>query len=361
MQQTDKYIAKVRQLLHKSKANKRIIDKMAAEHGLQSPTIIKELTELAIVLECRDVIHKNKHKNIEDVYKKILKIYKNQVNLSHRTSQSIMLQQYSTPAPIAYLAGEYILNKINKNDKSNYQILEPSAGNGLLTIAFKPENVFVNEIDDLRHSHLQTQPFIQIAKFDATKDISFEYGLLEKFDGVITNPPFGTLEKSVKVKIKDKTGKELSVYDIKHLDHLMTFRALDCMKDDGAAAIIVGGHTEYDQRGRLKAGKNRAFLSYLYHYYNVDDIINIDGSLYSRQGTSFNVRLILISGRKKEVGGHPPLKINDAEPIKIYYELYDRILMNFDESTKKDNNLKLKLKLKAKVAKAKMQMMELDC
>jgi len=349
------YINRVRGFLLSTKADKRIIDKLAAEHGLQYPTIIKEFTELAIVLECRDVVKNNRDKGLQWVYNHILSIYKNQVNLSHRTSQSIMLQQYSTPAPIAYLAGEYILNKITNDylgsikrggrftknhftltkhkaetpTKPEYQILEPSAGNGLLTICFKPENVFVNEIDDLRHNNLKSQPFMGVSKVDATRNIALEMNWSELFDGVITNPPFGTLERERSLRIIDSNGKELAVYNVKHLDHIMAIHALDCMKDNGAAAIIIGGHTNYDKRGRIQAGKNRAFLSYLYHYYNVDDVINIDGSLYSRQGTSFDVRLILISGRKEKPGGFPPMKNDDVKPIESFEDLFDRVTVNF--------------------------------
>jgi len=75
----------------------------------------------------------------------------------------------------------------------------------------------------------------------------------------------------------------------------------------------------------VQAGKNRIFLTYLYSHYNVEDIINIDGSLYSRQGTSFDVRLILISGRKAKPEGFPPLKNDDATPITDFESLFERV------------------------------------
>lgn len=68
----------------------------------------------------------------------------------------------------------------------------------------------------------------------------------------------------------------------------MALRALDTMKDNGKAAIIIGGHNRYDSKGRFQKSKHRVFFNYLYSYYNVVDLINIDGhKLYSRQGTSF--------------------------------------------------------------------------
>jgi hypothetical protein len=97
------------------------------------------------------------------------------------------------------------------------------------------------------------------------------------------------------------------------------------MKDDGRAAIIIGGHTEWDSEGRIIAGKNRIFFSYLYHHYHVADVINIDGDLYSRQGTSFDVRLILIDGRKATPDGYPPLKDRDDTVVRDFETLFRRV------------------------------------
>jgi hypothetical protein len=106
--------------------------------------------------------------------------------------------------------------------------------------------------------------------------------------------------------------KKYETFNIEVLDHLMALRALDCMKDNGKAAIIIGGHTRYDKKGRIQKGKNRFFFNYLFSRYHVVDIIPIDGKkLYSRQGTSFDTRLMLIDGRKSQPSGAAPLK--DAE------------------------------------------------
>lgn len=66
-------------------------------------------------------------------------------------------------------------------------------------------------------------------------------------------------------------------------------------------------HTNEGQRdklGRFQKGGWRYFFNYLFSRYNVVDIVQINGrNLYSRQGTSFNTRLILISGRKLKPSG----------------------------------------------------------
>jgi tRNA1(Val) A37 N6-methylase TrmN6 len=239
-------------------------------------------------------------------------MYRSQVNLSHRTSQSVMLQQYSTPAPIAFLAGSFV--KSNRYDAAYF---EPSAGNGLLTIALPYEGLTVNEIDEFRSKNLAEQPFSKQLHRDATEP----FGMDKQFDGIITNPPFGKLDKAL-------TFDGFPIYT---LDHAMAVRALDCMKDDGRAAIIIGGHTEWDSAGRIRAGKNRIFFSYLYRHYHVADVINIDGDLYSRQGTSFDVRLILIDGRKAVPDGYPPLKDADDKTVKDFDTLFERVAVLIDE------------------------------
>jgi predicted RNA methylase len=296
-----------RDLLHQTKHNKRSVEKMAGDFGITDKTEIKELTELAIVLRARTIAHGSQ--SIEKKYWQIVELYEHQVNLSHRTSHSVLLQQYSTPAPISYLAGIFV------HANEGVSIFEPSAGNGLLTIAAHPSQVIVNEIDDLRRSNLERQGFKQVLMQDATKPF---VGFEKKFDAVLTNPPFGLLDQAV----------QYDTVNIEVLDHVMAFRALDCMKDDGKAAIIIGGHTRYDRKGRLQKGKNRFFFNYLFSRYNVVDIIPIDGhTLYSRQGTSFDTRLILVDGRKLTPEGAGPLRdeIRD-KVVDSFEELYHRVM-----------------------------------
>ena len=321
-------------------------------------------------------------------YKKIVELYNNQPNLAHRTSSSIKLQQYSTPAPLAFMMGAYC--GIYKDGL----YFESSAGNGLLTIAGKPENFIVNEIDEIRRRNLQSQGFKEVWSKDASKPFGCNYKeylknkyersfyakigkgnrlgqrmrikpdlmavgyevfaekgtkalayfrkfnfieLLEEgnyiledncptynkyFDAILTNPPFGSLDETV-------------MYDsspINSLEQLMSLRALDTMKDDGKAAIIIGGHNEYDNAGRIKS--SRSFFVYLFSRYEILDLINISGrELYSRQGTSFNTRIILVGNRKNNIGGFPPIieremsenEIYSPTPVTDFETLYNRI------------------------------------
>lgn len=74
--------------------------------------------------------------------------------------------------------------------------------------------------------------------------------------------------------------------------------------------------------------KNRIFFNYLYSHYFVSDVILIDGhSLYSKQGTSFDVRLILINGRKAKPKGVAPLKNEQlSEVVYDFDRLYSRVM-----------------------------------
>ena len=160
------FVAKVEQeLINGRSYNKPAIEKMAAAFGITDKTEIKELTELAIVNRARNIAQGIG--TVKEKYDRIVALYYTQVNLSHRTSQSILLQQYSTPAPIGYLGGIFCgLDKLELNGGYGF---EPSAGNGLLTIAGKPERIYVNEIDKIRNRNLKTQGFANVWNRDATK------------------------------------------------------------------------------------------------------------------------------------------------------------------------------------------------
>ena len=292
-------------LQRKVSHNKVSVEKLAVSFGINNKNEVKELTELAIVNRARHLAHQPG--SIKERFDSIVELYHNQVNLSHRTSQSILLQQYSTPAPIGYLAGVFC--EIDKLQFKGGFAFEPSAGNGLLTIAAKPERVYVNELDDFRNSNLRTQGFANVWQRNATEQFM---DVKRTYMAVMTNPPFGKLDEKVMY----------DTFPINTLDHLMALRALDCMANDGKAAIIIGGHTNWDDKGRIQAGKNRIFFNYLYSRYHVVDVIQIDGhKLYSRQGTSFNVRLILINGRKYKVEGVAP----------VYDPEIDVVVKSFDE------------------------------
>lgn len=267
-------------------------------------TDLQELAETAIVKRARGIASSDATDNAEK-FKRIKTLYENQPSLNQRDSERVMKQQYSTPAPYAFLADMYVKG----NGKVIESALEPSAGNGMLTIGLPMDKVHVNDIDDTRLLNLNRQGFGKVTSQDGTQPFN-----VKPVDIVITNPPFGSA-----------TQRDYDGYKISSLEGQMAINALDSMKGDGRAAIIIGGNTEYAKNGSLKP-KDKAFLGYLYSHYNVEDVINVDGSLYAKQGTSYPTRIILINGRRLNENAFPPVKDKArAETVKDYDELYKRI------------------------------------
>ena len=295
------------QLVFKHKFNGIVeLRKIAERVGLKDikDTDLQELAETAIVKRARGIASSESTNNAEK-FKRIKTLYENQPSLNQRDSERVMKQQYSTPAPYAFLADMYVKG----NGKVIESALEPSAGNGMLTIGLPMDKVHVNDIDAQRLANLRRQGFKNVTSQDGTQPFADK-----DVDVVVTNPPFGSA-----------TPKEYDGYKISSLEGQMAINALESMKDDGRAAIIIGGKTEYAKNGSLNP-KDKAFLGYLYSHYNVEDVINVDGGLYAKQGTSYPTRIILINGRRLNENAFPPVKDKArAETVKDYDELYKRI------------------------------------
>lgn len=302
-----KFIDAVKLQLAFGRKIKSIIElrKIAERHGLKDikDTDLQELAEAAIVMKARGIAS-SETTNDAVKFERIKKLYENQPSLNQRDSERVMKQQYSTPAPYAFLADMYVKAGIEVKSA-----LEPSAGNGMLTIGLPKDAVHVNDIDAQRLANLQRQGFKNITSQDGTQPFADK-----DVDVVVTNPPFGSA-----------TPRDYDGYTISSLEGQMAINALESMKDNGRAAIIIGGKTEYAKNGSLNP-KDKALLGYLYSHYNVEDVINVDGSLYAKQGTTFPTRIILINGRRFDENAYPPVKDKArAEAVKSYDELYKRI------------------------------------
>lgn len=275
-----------------------------------SATDMQELVELAMTNETRLIaesyINGDATKQKQG-YDTIVDMYNMQPLLNARDSTRFERQQYSTPTPFGYVMGQFV-----KDGKTVESVLEPSAGNGALTIAFPANTVHVNDIDERRLENLRTLGYAQVTNQDAL--IPFEGSV----DAVLTNPPFG----STTVKEFDDGQIKIS-----SLEGLMAINALESMKDNGRAAIVIGGNTSYRDNGAMQSKDMRLFV-YLYSHYNVVDVINLNGDMYKRNGTKYDVRIILINGRKtgpfKLIA--PPVKSKArAEQINSFEELYNRV------------------------------------
>lgn len=275
-----------------------------------SATDMQELVELAMTNETRLIAKSyinGDAKKQKHGYDTIVYMYNMQPLLNARDSTRFERQQYSTPTPFGYVMGQFV-----KDGKTVESVLEPSAGNGALTIAFPANTVHVNDIDERRLENLRTLGYAQVTNQDAL--IPFEGSV----DAVLTNPPFGST-----------TAKEFDDGQIKisSLEGLMAINALESMKDNGRAAIVIGGNTSYRDNGAMQS-KDMKLFAYLYSHYNVVDVINLNGDMYKRNGTKYDVRIILINGRKtgpfKLIA--PPVKSKArAEQINSFEELYNRV------------------------------------
>ena len=241
----------------------------------------QEIFELITVVKAREVVADNLGDE-KATFDKLLKLYQAQPNLSGRTSTSIKNQAYSTPSPIAYMVGQAA--GVTKNTS----VYEPTAGNGMLLIAANPENAVVNELNKDRAAALENQGF-DVTNKDASKSV----GVFDRsVSSVVMNPPFGSIPEKVII----------DGYTIKKIDHLIVARALEAMKDDGKATMIIGAN----KMPGVIAGADRIFFNWLYNHYNVTSHFEIDGKMYVKQGAAWPIRVLTINGRKSPDGSLAP-------------------------------------------------------
>ena len=290
---------------------------MEVDNDGRSDILLQELVEDGLVRAARTIIGKHGRVSRKS-FDLICKLYEMQPTIAARSSNRIKMQQYSTPLPMAWVA-----NRFAMANKSDGKVLEPTAGNGMLVFTVPVEQVHANELDETRLANLREQGFAQVTQHDAVEP--FEGG--KQYDVVIANPPFGKREAI------EYDGKMIG-----GLDPQITLNALSSMKDDGRAAIIIGGNMEYASNGAIKGMK--AFFTYLYDHYNVKGVVDMDGRMYARQGTTFPTRMILIEGRRSEeeraqTAVYPPVEgaaIRKAESFDELYDIIDVLLKSNDKT-----------------------------
>lgn len=283
--------------------------------------LLQELVEDALVKAARSITQAGWGDPLDrKMFEEICRLYELQPTISQRSSNRIKMQQYSTPLPMAFVADRFIAPK----GIVNGQVLEPTAGNGMLVIGISPKQVHVNELDKTRLANLEGQGFKKVTNQDATQPFEGE----EQYAAVIANPPFGSAEA------KEYDGKM-----IPGLEEQITLNALEKMRDDGKAVIIIGGNMKYADNGAINSQK--AFFTYLYDHYNVKGVVDMDGSLYAKQGTTYPTRMIIIDGRRSEeeraqTKVYPPVKDNAPRKATSFDELFD-IVEEINNDNRKTN------------------------
>lgn len=238
--------------------------------------------------------------------------YGKQPNLDVRTASSSDLQAYSTPAPMALLAN------LGAGIHAGTTVYEPTAGNGLLLLTGDQSNTYANELDPERADALAWSGF-NVTILDATNS-PFEGAIPGQVDAVVANPPFGKLRdangKPTKITFEDPQGR---AHSFGELDHVIAKNALDAMKDDGKATLILGAPKEAGDY----TGNNKAFLNWLYSNYNVVHHIEVDGDLYKGQGAGWPTQMIVIHGRETHgTGKFAPFK-GEVKRLDNWSDIYD--------------------------------------
>lgn len=267
----------------------------AKKAGFEGDTkAIDEMIERAAVAAARDIVAA--HPEPKEAYRELVSLYGRQPRLGTRTSESVANQAYSTPVPLAYVASRLA------GVAGAETVYEPTAGNGALLIEADPEtqSVRANELDETRAKALEDQGF-KVTTRDATKLQRGAVAALEA-DAVIANPPFGAVREGG--KSKSWTIEEYGQPDFHTtaIDHAIALRALQQMKDDGRAVLLLGGvkgETQDDLRKGYRAQSKREFYFRLYNKYNVVDHFTIAGELYEKQGAGWPVDVVVIAGRGK--------------------------------------------------------------
>lgn len=190
---------------------------------------------------------------------------------SWRSDAQMMYQQFSTPAPIAYLSA-YLMN-LNVSDT----VLEPSCGTGSLAVWARAagSTVVTNEIDRRRRQ------LAGLIGFDPTgHDAEFIDDFLAEDiapNAVLINPPFTSSGGRVE--------RNQNKFGFRHVES-----SLRRLARGGRFAVILG------EGGSPGSVSGRRFWDSISPCIRVTRSISLPGREYYRNGTSVGVTLIL--GRK---------------------------------------------------------------
>ena len=296
----------------------------------QALKAVDEAVELGVVKAARQTIADMRAdgKADVDIFRALVDLYQRQPNLGTRTSTSVAEQAYSTPVPLSFLASR--LARIGKNSR----VYEPTAGNGSLLIEVSPGNATVNELNGGRAERLRSQGFT------VTQKDAAQYAPDGKVDVVIENPPFGRVwndshTETVELDVDGFTTKEI--------DQAIVAKSLQALKDNGKgrAVLIIGGKQGGPEARKIKyrAASQVKFWRHLFENYHVLDHFSIDGKMYSRQGASYPIDIVVLdtngtSEGREYPGGNPPRVYSSFEELE---ELFNGKTMDRRDNLPADN------------------------
>jgi hypothetical protein len=174
-----------------------------------------------------------------------------------------------------------------------------------------------NELNGDRFTELATRGYRQLTQNDA-----LTYKPETRVDCVICNPPFGWIldaqHHTQRFRMADTWTTQI--------DQVIALKALEVMKDNGRAVLILGGKLGSDEAlrsDRYNTRESRAFFYILYQQYHVTQHFSIWGDLYRKQGAGFPIDVIVIAGRGKSQRLLPAAEV----PViyKSFTELKERL------------------------------------
>ena len=269
--------------------------------GTKEAKAADEAIEAGVVMAARDIVASGRQSKLtsDQIYDQLVDLYERQPNLSGRSSTSVAEQAYSTPAPLAFVASELA------GITSKTPVYEPTAGNGMLLIGANEANITANELNKDRFDMLERI----YEGADLTQGNALEANIPNSsMSVVIANPPFG------------KVG------NISNIDHDIAIKSLVSLEDDGRAVLIVGGVQATTEDGRREGYRNAAkrnFYFELYNLYNVVDHFTVGGSMYSKQGATYPVDVIVINGVGKASRALPAADL--PQIITSYEQLKEKL------------------------------------
>jgi hypothetical protein len=264
---------------------------------------VEEIVEQAWILRARDICQE--HKLPKEIFEMLVAAHKSMPTLSTRTSSSMLGQAYSTPTPIAY-----IMSLLAGVDDTSYphSVWEPTPGNGALLINLESKYRAMGfEIDPMRYEFVtQTHRNIKQRDWLVNPPIWQEFPA-EGIEHMIGNPPFGKGDRMKLVKMSDK----YSLSGIFRKDLYIILQSLAFLSLTGRAAFLMGAPlaAQIGDMSKLKSAyRTREIVLAWRHIlanYKVTHHVTIHGKLYSKQGSSFPVDLLVVKGRGVTHGGLP--------------------------------------------------------
>ncbi|WP_234053733.1 MULTISPECIES: strawberry notch-like NTP hydrolase domain-containing protein [unclassified Xanthobacter] len=230
-----------------------------------------------------------------------------------RSLENARFDQFSTPLTVSGAAALVL------HPSTGETVLEPMVGNGVFVSVLAAQGAQITgvEIDPAR-ARRATAALGEAAEIFTGSFEAFAAGPGKgrEFDMLVMNPPFSTQVDAPSVAV-DAFGRELR---IARPDHYYIFEALKQLRADGRAFVVMAGDNVAE--GRLE-GARKTFDAWMRSMYDIAGAAVLDGAMYRKMGTQFNVQLYAIGPRRTE-----PLSVDEA------VELAPReipVLRNLDE------------------------------